>query len=60
MVAHCLLNQNARIDRCAYFPGAMGEAAQALLDSGVGVLQMPCLGSAREFMSREIGESGAR
>lgn len=42
LVAHCLLNQNARIDKCAYFPGAMGEAAQVLLDSGVGILQMPC------------------
>ena len=42
LVAHCLLNQNARIDRYAYYPGAMEETAQALLDSGVGILQMPC------------------
>ena len=42
LVAHCLLNQNARIDTCAYFPGAMGEAAHLLVDSGVGILQMPC------------------
>ena len=42
LVAHCLLNQNARIDRYAFFPGAMGKAAQVLLDSGVGILQMPC------------------
>lgn len=42
LVLHCLLNQNARIDGCAYFPGAMGEAARAVVDSGVGVLQMPC------------------
>jgi predicted secreted protein len=42
LVLHCLLNQNARIDRCAYFPGAMGEAAEAVVASGVGVLQMPC------------------
>jgi predicted secreted protein len=42
LVLHCLLNQNARIARCAYFPGAMGEAAQAVVESGIGVLQMPC------------------
>ena len=42
LVLHCLLNQNARIDTCAYFPGAMGEAARAVVESGVGVLQMPC------------------
>jgi predicted secreted protein len=42
LVLHCLLNQNARIDTCAYFPGAMGEAAQAVVESGIGVLQMPC------------------
>jgi predicted secreted protein len=42
LVAHCLLNQNARIDGCAYFPGAMEEAARSVVDSGVGVLQMPC------------------
>ena len=42
LVLHCLLNQNARIDTCAYFPGAMGEAAEATVVSGIGVLQMPC------------------
>ena len=42
LAVHCLLNQNARLDRCAYFPGAMGEAAQVLIESGVGILQMPC------------------
>jgi predicted secreted protein len=42
LVLHCLLNQNARIDGCAYFPGAMGDAARAVVDSGAGVLQMPC------------------
>lgn len=42
LVLHCLLNQNARIDGCGYFPGAMGEAARAVVDSGIGVAQMPC------------------
>ncbi|MBN1458655.1 MAG: hypothetical protein JXA57_03905 [Armatimonadetes bacterium] len=42
LVLHCLLNQNARIDGCGYFPGAMGEAAEAVVASGIGVVQMPC------------------
>jgi predicted secreted protein len=42
LVAHCLLNQNAKLDRCAFYPGAIREAAQTILDAGVGMLQMPC------------------
>jgi len=65
LVAHCLLNQNARIDRCAYFPGAMGDIARALVDSGVGVLQMPCpelecLGLDRSGRIREGADIGIR
>lgn len=42
LVAHCLLNQNAKLDRCAFYPGAIREVAQAILDSGAGIVQMPC------------------
>jgi predicted secreted protein len=42
LVAHCILNQNAKIDRCAHYPGAMREITQALLDAGIGIIQMPC------------------
>jgi len=42
LVAHCILNQNAKIDRCAHYPGAIKEVAQILIDAGVGILQMPC------------------
>lgn len=42
LVSHCILNQNAKIDRCAYYPGAMREVTQALLDAGVGIIQIPC------------------
>ncbi len=42
LVVHCLLNQNARSDGYAFFPGVMGEAARVLSESGAGVLQMPC------------------
>lgn len=42
LVAHCVLNQNAKIDGCAFYAGAMRETAQLLLDSGLGIMQMPC------------------
>jgi predicted secreted protein len=42
LVAHCILNQNAKIDACAHYPGAIREVAQILIDSGTGMLQMPC------------------
>jgi predicted secreted protein len=42
LVSHCILNQNAKIDRCAWYPGAMIEVSRHLIDSGVGILQMPC------------------
>ena len=42
LIAHCILNQNAKIDRCAHYPGIMREVAQVCVDSGVGLLQMPC------------------
>lgn len=42
LIAHCILNQNAKIDQCAYYPGVIREVSQTLMDSGVGILQMPC------------------
>ena len=42
LVAHCVLNQNAKLDQCAHYPGAIREAAQLLIDAGVGLVQMPC------------------
>jgi predicted secreted protein len=42
LVAHCILNQNAKMDKTAYYPGAVSEVAQILIDSGVGIVQMPC------------------
>lgn len=42
LVAHCILNQNAKIDRCAHYPGALREVTQTLLDAGIGIIQLPC------------------
>jgi predicted secreted protein len=41
-VAHCVLNQNAKIDRCAYYPGVITEVVDALIASRAGLIQMPC------------------
>ena len=65
LVLHCLLNQNARIDGCAYFPGAMRESARTVVDSGVGILQMPCpelhcLGLDRSGRMRDGTDIGIR
>lgn len=42
LVVHCILNHNARIDECAYYPGAMTDIVQVLMEAGVGIVQMPC------------------
>ncbi len=42
LVAHCVINQNAKLDRCAHYPGALMEVVSTLLGSGVGIIQMPC------------------
>ena len=42
LVAHCLLNQNAKLDECAFYPGAIREVSEVLIQSDVGILQMPC------------------
>lgn len=42
LVAHCILNQNAKIDACAHYPGAISEALAALHAAGVGLVQLPC------------------
>jgi predicted secreted protein len=53
LVAHCILNQNAKLDRCAHYPGAIREVTETIVASGVGIVQMPCpdlllLGLARQ------------
>ena len=42
VLAHCILNQNAKLDRCAHCEGAISELVSVLLDEGIGVLQMEC------------------
>lgn len=41
-VAHCWLNVNTRFPGGGSHPGAVPPVVQALADSGVGIVQMPC------------------
>jgi predicted secreted protein len=54
LVAHCVLNQNAKLDQCAHYPGAIREAAQLLIDAGVGLVQMPCPELSYLGLDREV------
>ena len=42
ILAHCILNQNAKLDRCAHCPGAISEVLGLLLAEGIGIVQMEC------------------
>jgi predicted secreted protein len=42
VLAHCILNQNAKLDRCAHCPGAVREVVGVLLENDIGILQMEC------------------
>ena len=41
-VAHCILNQNARINQCAYTPSAIEPIVRCLLRRHIGIVQLPC------------------
>ncbi|MCE5270742.1 hypothetical protein LLH00_05605 [bacterium] len=41
-VAHCILNQNARIRKCAYTPSAIPKVPAELIERGIGIVQMAC------------------
>jgi len=42
LIAHCALNQNAKLDKCAHCPGAIDDVVQVLLQKQIGMIQMPC------------------
>jgi predicted secreted protein len=42
LVAHCVLNQNVKLDACAHYPGAIEELAAELVRRGLGIVQLPC------------------
>ena len=42
VLSHCILNQNAKLDRCAHQQGAITAVVQTLLENGIGIIQMEC------------------
>ncbi len=57
LVAHCILNQNAKLDECAHYPGAIREIIQLLLERGIGMIQMPCPELIRLGLDRQADKS---
>lgn len=41
-VCHCLLNQNAKVEPLAGYPGVFAPLARLLVDKGAGIVQLPC------------------
>jgi len=42
LVCHCILNQNSKIEGFAQFPGVFRPAVELILQSNVGIYQLPC------------------
>lgn len=59
VLAHCILNQNAKLDRCAHCAGAVTELVRVLLDEGIGMLPMACPEMLHLGLDREA-DSAAR
>lgn len=58
ILSHCLLNANAKVFPLATCPGALTEPLMPLINSGAGLVQLPCpetchLGMRRFGMTRE-------
>jgi hypothetical protein len=55
VLAHCLLNQNAKVAGLATYPGIFSPLLSLLEQAGVGVLQLPCPEFVHLGPSRPIG-----
>ena len=42
VVSHCVINQNAKLEGIAGWPGVINEVMKKITDSGCGILQIPC------------------
>jgi predicted secreted protein len=42
LLCHCILNCNSKVEGCSTYSGAMPEITKAVIDSGMGILQLPC------------------
>lgn len=52
VTAHCFLNQNAKLEGLAQFPGMIHEVVTIIQQSGSGILQLPCPEMLYEGMGR--------
>ena len=42
VVAHCILNQNSRVQGIAYYAGMINEIVDVIRKHEIGIIQMPC------------------
>ncbi len=42
VVSHCVINQNAKLEGIAGWPGIIKEVMDKIMQSGCGILQIPC------------------
>jgi predicted secreted protein len=59
IVAHCILNQNARMNTCASAPSAIPKIPEYLIQNEIGIIQYPCpefnfLGLRRQGQDRNV------
>ena len=54
-LAHCLLNQNAKVSGIACFPGVFEPLVSILCREGAGIVQMPCPEVAHLGLARPLG-----
>jgi len=64
VVAHCILNQNSRVQGKAYYAGMINEIVDVMRKHEVGIIQMPCpeltyAGLLRPSLTREQYETPA-
>jgi predicted secreted protein len=59
-VSHCVLNQNAKIDGCAHYPGAIREVLDVILASGCGIVQLGCPELMHLGLERQVDPGSAR
>ena len=60
VVSHCVLNQNAKIDGCAHYPGAIREVLDVILTSGCGILQLECPELMHLGLDRQVDAAAVR
>lgn len=42
MLSHCILNANSKVEGLSIYPAAMQDLVRFLMESGIGIIQLPC------------------